>query len=484
MKNKLISRILVLCLILSLVTVLAACGGKETSKPDAEKEEVVEEEPEEEADQPEEEAPEEAAETEETKPEEEAEEAPAESTEEAAETTVPAELLGKQTDSSYINEFFGLRYDAPATWYILSREEIATIMGLTISTFDDESYAKLLTDNGYVTDLYAMDTVPAIEGTQAFNNLNVAIQDIGKLYGIMFNEKQIAEASANSVKEALSAQGMTDIEAEVGEMEFMGKTCVCMTITSKVNGIGMYQKQVYLKNGSALAAITASTLGEDKTDEILAAFKENTADTASSEAAPAEETPAEEAKTETAAAAAPAADAGAINTAALSSGTISVDGDIFTMGTSLTEVNGDWALKPEDAEKYKVYTLNPRTTSGSAMGLYKEKWGYDFSSFHVMVSLMNLSESPVPYLEGTIDYFNIPGLNRTENVPAIVFPGGLTLESTEEDFIAAYGEATYEYDDAATEYKVRTFEDGEVELQITWSKGVISDVLMTIQFNR
>ena len=35
----------------------------------------------------------------------------------------------------------------------------------------------------------------------------------------------------------------------------------------------MYQKQVYLKNGAAVACITATTSGEDKTDEVLSAFR-------------------------------------------------------------------------------------------------------------------------------------------------------------------------------------------------------------------
>lgn len=176
-----------------------------------------------------------------------------------------------------------------------------------------------------------------------------------------------------------------------------------------------------------------------------------------------------------------AADASAVAEAPLSAGCISVDGDIFVMGTKFSDLPADtWTLNPEDYEKFKVYSINPRTTMGNAMSLYKDAYGREFSCFHVMVSLMNLSEEPIAYFDGAIDYLNIPGIARAESVAPVVFPGGLTLESTEEDFIAAYGDPVYKYDDESTDYKSRKFEDGEVQLEIVWSKGVISDITMTI----
>ena len=444
MKKTILSRILVLLLMLLLVATLAACGNKNSST----------NEPESEAEEP---------------AEEESEEEPAEEPEEAEETAssieVPEELLGKQTDTSYENAYFGLRYDTPADWYLLSREEIATIMGIAATSFDDEAMANMFKETGYVTDLYSMDTNPAIEGTTTFNNVNITIQDIGKLYGIMYDEKQLAEASANTVVEALKAQGLTDINTDLSETEFIGKNCVALTITSKAGDVDMYQKQVYLKKDSAVACVTATTLGKDTTGEILSAFADSNA---------------EPATTDTAAAAAPAADSAAadsvVTDAKLSSGSISIDGDVFTLGKGFNEIPAEWTLKPDDAEKYKDYTLNPRTTSGSAMGVYKEKWGYEFNSFHVMLSLVNASEASIPYLEGAIDYLDIPGISRSETVPDIIFPGGLTLESTEEDFIAAYGEPSNEYEDASTQFKKLSFRDGDVKLDVIWSKGTIDQI--------
>ena len=76
-----------------------------------------------------------------------------------------------------------------------------------------------------------------------------------------------------TIKQTLAAQGVEVVSVDVGESNFIGKNCVSMTIVSKAGDITMYQKQVYLKNGSALACITATTFMEDRTDEVLAMFK-------------------------------------------------------------------------------------------------------------------------------------------------------------------------------------------------------------------
>ena len=447
MKKSYYSKLLMLCLAFALTASLAACGSKDTSSSaPAESESATESVTEEPEDSSVEAEPEEESAQETT-----TEEA---STETASDLSLE-ELLGVATETSYVNEHFGFRYDAPDNWYILSREEIATVTGMAASAIDDEALSAAFESAGYVTDLYVMDTVPAIEGADAYNNVNVTIQDIGKLYGIILDEKKLAEASVKSVKDTLGAMGLSDITTEISEMEFLGKTCTISTISSTTGDIDMYQKQVYLKNGAAVACITATTSGEDKTDEVLSAFRGS-----DEEAAPAE-------------AATSNTDMSGL---ALSSGAISIDGDLFTLGTGFNEISGEWSLKPEDADKYKDYTLNPRTTSGSAMGVYKEKWGYEFNSFHVMISVVNTSESSIPYLEGDIDYLDIPGINRSEAVPDVILPGGLTLESTEEDFIAAYGDPSHEYEDESTEFKSVSFRDGDVKLDVIWSKGKIDEI--------
>ncbi|MBQ7245420.1 MAG: hypothetical protein IJS33_00670 [Firmicutes bacterium] len=264
MKKKLVV-LIALMLIISMVFV-TGCSKKEEPAPQPAPEEEAEAEPEAESE-------EEAAPGEETEQEE------SEETEEPAEegaqeeTVVPAELLGKTEDNSYVNEYFGFRFDAADNWYVLTASERAELMGLAAAEINDEDIATLLESAGYVTDFYALDTSGST--VNGFNNVNVTIQDMGKLYGLITSEKKIAEASVDSIKQALAAQGMETIDVEVGETEFIGKNCVSMTIVSKAGDMQMFQKQIFLKNGSAMACVTATALEEDKTDELLAAFKAN-----------------------------------------------------------------------------------------------------------------------------------------------------------------------------------------------------------------
>ena len=114
------------------------------------------------------------------------------------------------------------------------------------------------------------------------------------------------------------------------------------------------------------------------------------------------------------------------------------------------------------------------------MGLYSDKYGYEYENFHIMVSVMNASEDPIPYLDGTIDYLSIPSITRLEVLPEITLPGGLTLNSTEDDFRAVYGEPSSEYNDESTEFRSLTFKDGDVDLKISWYKGRINEITLTI----
>lgn len=241
MKKRLV--LVVALILIATMVFVTGCGKKEEPKPE-----------------PQAEAQEEA--------EEEAEEEAAEE----AESVVPEELLGETNGSTYVNDFFGFRLDAPDNWYLLEKSELMERMGLAASSAD-ASMAEILENTGYAMDLYGINLTQMAENPNAYDNVNATIQDIGKIYGIIYNEKQIAEASVETIKQTLAAQGVEVVSVDVGESSFIGKNCVSMTIVSKAGDITMYQKQVYLKNGSALACITATTFTEDRTDEVLAMFK-------------------------------------------------------------------------------------------------------------------------------------------------------------------------------------------------------------------
>ena len=161
----------------------------------------------------------------------------------------------------------------------------------------------------------------------------------------------------------------------------------------------------------------------------------------------------------------------------LSSGKILIDGTLYQLGETYTEIHErDWTLNDEDYEKYEKYMLNPRTASGSGISLYSDRYGRELGSFAIVIAQENPSEDLISMFDGIIDYIALPRLNREEPVPSFELPGGLTAESTLDDFKAAYGEPTYEYQDEGTSFESYDFSDGDVKLSAQWVDGKLNEI--------
>ena len=161
----------------------------------------------------------------------------------------------------------------------------------------------------------------------------------------------------------------------------------------------------------------------------------------------------------------------------LSAGILSLDGEVLRLGTTYNKMSGgSWTLNEDNLEKYSGYVLNPMTTSGSGMTLYNDKYGRQAGDFSVVISTRNATKEAVPMLDGEINYISLPKIARAESKPEIMLPGGLTPDSTPEDFIAAYGEPTYEYKDDESDSLSYNFQDGEVKLNVNWLKGNITGI--------
>lgn len=196
----------------------------------------------------------------------------ASTTEEVLQGTPPAEILGKTTETSYSNSFFGIKYTTPnENWYIATKEELGQVMGMAASTISDEEILDILENSGFAIDFYALDTTNAATAV-TFDSINITIEDIGKMYGILASEKELAESGLETSKQALEAQGWTNVNMEVTEAVFAGVPRVCTVSSAEMDGSKMFQKQIYLKKESYIACITVGSFDEDKTDEILKAF--------------------------------------------------------------------------------------------------------------------------------------------------------------------------------------------------------------------
>lgn len=184
----------------------------------------------------------------------------------------PSSILGNTTDTSYSNSYFGIKFNAPSdNWYIASDGELAQVMGIATSSIEDQDILDMLQDSGFVMDLYALDTTGS-EGNITFDNINITIEDIGKMYGVLLSEQELAESTLSASKQALEAQGWTNVDMEVTETVFAGSPRTCTVSSSEMDGQTMYQKQVYIKKESYIACITVASFDEDRTDSMLNAF--------------------------------------------------------------------------------------------------------------------------------------------------------------------------------------------------------------------
>ena len=164
----------------------------------------------------------------------------------------------------------------------------------------------------------------------------------------------------------------------------------------------------------------------------------------------------------------------------LSSGAISIGGETIRMGDTYSQIqDGKWTLNPADFERFQTYSLKPRTTAGEGMTLFSDEYGREFSNFHVVISLVNRSDQSIPYLDGAIDYLSLPSLTRQKNVPLITLPGGLTLESSEEQFKEIYGDPSSEYEDESKGYRSLSFKEGDIKMKVSWLNGNINEITIT-----
>ncbi len=193
-------------------------------------------------------------------------------TEEDGSGAPPSSILGNTTTSNYSNSFFGIKFTRPSNdWYIATDDELGQVMGIATSSISDEKILETLQKSGFVMDFYALDTSGNADSL-TFDNVNITIEDIGKMYGVLLTEQELAEASIASSKSALESQGWKNVSIEVDEAVFAGSPRVCTSSSAEMDGTKMFQKQIYIKKESYIACVTVGSFGSDKTEQMLKAF--------------------------------------------------------------------------------------------------------------------------------------------------------------------------------------------------------------------
>ncbi len=166
---------------------------------------------------------------------------------------------------TYSNEFLGINCNLDSNWIFFDEAQMAQINGLTAESIDDEGIKTQLEESGVIYDLYAM----TIDGG---GTINIALEDLGLIYGSILSEDGYADIAIKQLPEALESTGMSDVSCEKVTVEFCGEEHTAINVTGTMEGLELYETLVCIKSGKYMACITICTVGENRIDELLDCF--------------------------------------------------------------------------------------------------------------------------------------------------------------------------------------------------------------------
>ena len=162
---------------------------------------------------------------------------------------------GTVDGSTYTSDLLGITATLDENWIIASDEQLAQLGGLVVDSFEDEDVKKLLSDGSTVYEFYALNQ-------KDNSSVNITVQELGRLGGIMVDEDAYADANLKSLPEVLSSGGITVTKLEKTTVEFAGSTHAALSLEGTVNDVALYETIVLLKNGPYMAVVTAASFDE------------------------------------------------------------------------------------------------------------------------------------------------------------------------------------------------------------------------------
>ena len=159
-----------------------------------------------------------------------------------------SELLGGE----YVCEEVGLGVTLDENWVMADDEYLAELNNLVDETLDSEELQELLGENGSATVMYA-------ETADGLTSINIQLEDMGVLYGMLLDEDDLVNASIEAMDGNLDAMGIEDGTVEAAEYSFLGAAHPGTSITGTVDGIPVSEVQVCYEKGGYVAFVTVAT---------------------------------------------------------------------------------------------------------------------------------------------------------------------------------------------------------------------------------
>jgi hypothetical protein len=175
-------------------------------------------------------------------------------------------LMGETVNNVYANGFLGITCQLDAQWTVFNKEQLAQLMGLTSDLMNNDAVENAMENGTVVMAFYAQ----SLDGTL---NMNIALERLSLVNGILMDEESYINVSKSQLAPALESMGMENVTVETAKLLFAGEERYGLRIHATIQGVDFDEALVCIKNGNYIASVTVGTVGENKTDDLLAMFK-------------------------------------------------------------------------------------------------------------------------------------------------------------------------------------------------------------------
>ena len=172
-------------------------------------------------------------------------------------------VFGTVNNDTYENPYLGLGCTLEG-WHYYSDEELEGVNQRTKDALSDE-----------LDDLVDQNIgIMMAEQPNGMRNVNIQLQNVKNYVSIyeMMGTHEVAVNSLSGFQTTLEAANFTNIQLEVAEQTIGDKTFTCILGQYKIKGVQIYFRQIWDVRDIYLVTVTATTVLEDKTEEVFSKF--------------------------------------------------------------------------------------------------------------------------------------------------------------------------------------------------------------------